>query len=408
MEFVEPDDEPGPSRRPLPPEDRLWRHPSELGPNPSETLSMGSVFSAEVQRGESGEDRPSLWLVAAVSAVSAGLLATGLTVVVVGLVGASDRIDPVIERQMEPRPIEAVSSGGVPDAAHQARPAVAQLRQDGSAAVIGSAVIFRSDGHMLTSASVVGDAMSVEVLLDDGRTARGRVVGTDPETDTAVVKIDGGPFATAVLGTANDLRVGQQVIAIGRPAELAGGPSVTVGVISALNRTVPRAAGGTLFDMVQTDARVPTGWPGGALLDTSGSVVGIASGAGASASSPSGFGFAVPIDVARWVAGHLIDSGRVPWVWLGIEGRDADGVSGQGPSRGARVTHVMSGSPAYRVGLSADDVIVGVDGQPVSSMAQLVVGVRQREPGDAVTLDVVRLGEPTSIEVVLVERPAAA
>ena len=103
----------------------------------------------------------------------------------------------------------------------------------------------------------------MRVRLDSGREFTGRVIGSDPDTDIAVIKIDGdGPFPTAVLGTAQDLRVGEQVIAMGCPIELVGGPSVTVGVISALHRSVPRGDGGMLFDLVQTDARVPTGWPG--------------------------------------------------------------------------------------------------------------------------------------------------
>ena len=128
----------------------------------------------------------------------------------------------------------------------------------------GSGVIFRSDGHMLTNAHVVGGATSVRVMLDSGREVGGQVVGSDPDTDTAVVKIEGdGPYPTAELGTADDLKVGQQAVAIGSPAGLVGGPSVTVGVISALHRSVRRGAdGGMLFDMVQTDARMPTGWPG--------------------------------------------------------------------------------------------------------------------------------------------------
>ena len=267
MEFVEPEDEPGHFRNPLPPDDRLWRHPSEVGAGlPPASPSAASRSSPRVRARAAGagadEARPSMWLVAAVSAVSAGLLATGLVMVTVGLVGVND-LRPAVERQMEPRPIDAVTTGVV-DVADRARAAVAQVRLAGTSTVVGSGIIFRSDGHMLTSASVVGTAGSVRVRLDSGRELTGRVLGSDPDTDIAVIKIDGdGPFPTAILGTAQDLRVGEQVIAIGCPVELVGGPSVTVGVISALHRSVPRGEGGMLFDLIQTDARVPTGWPGG-------------------------------------------------------------------------------------------------------------------------------------------------
>jgi S1-C subfamily serine protease len=304
------------------------------------------------------------------------------------------------------------------------------VRLDGQATVAGSGVIFRSDGHLLTSAAVVGDATSVRVILDSGREVGGRVVGSDPDTDTAVVKLEGdGPFPTAVLGTADDLRVGQQVVALGWPVGLVGGPSVTVGVISALHRSVPRGAGGgMLFDMVQTDARVPTGWPGGALLDSSGSVIGITTSVGTigtgtgtgtgGAAGPStvavsdtgGFGFAVPIDLARAIADQIITSGRVTGVWLGVQGSDLDWVSAARLSvpGGALVGEVMSGSPADRAGLSASDIVVGLDGAPVTSMGQLVAALRRHRAGDTVRVDLVRDQQPMSMVVVLVERPTPA
>lgn len=447
MEFVEPEDEPGHFRNPLPPDDRLWRHPSELGASELDESGLGGLFGAGlagagtsssssdslghrtadelVKASVSDEARPSMWMVAAVSAVSAGLLASGLALVVVGLMGSND-LRPAIERQMEPRPIDAVIPGGVVGVAGQARAAVAQVRLDGQATVAGSGVIFRSDGHMLTSASVVGGATSVRVMLDSGREVGGRVVGSDPDTDTAVIKLEGdGPYPTAVLGTADDLMMGQQVVAIGWPVGLVGGPSVTVGVISALHRSVRRGPdGGMLFDLVQTDARVPTGWPGGALLDSSGSVIGITTsvgtngtGTGASPASATvavsdtgGFGFAVPIDLARAVAEQIITSGRVTGVWLGVQGTDLDWVSAARLSvaGGAMVGEVMSGSPAERAGLSTGDIIVGLDGTPVTSMGQLVAALRRRQAGHTVRVDIVRDQQPMSMVVVLVERPTPA
>jgi len=421
MEFVEPEDEPGVFRNPLPPDDRLWRHPSEVGAGlpPASGPGRSSDSSGQapgdrppaVDVAPPDDSRPSMWLVAAVSAVSAGLVAGGLAIIVVGLVGAN-RIRPVVERRMEPRPIDAVMPGGVVDVADRARAAVAQVRLDGSATVVGSGVIFRSDGHMLTSASVVGSATFLRVMLDSGREVTGRVVGTDPDTDTAVVKLDGdGPFPTAVLGTADDLRVGQQAVAMGWPVGLVGGPSVTVGVISALHRSLRReASGGMLFDMVQTDARVPTGWPGGALLDSSGSVIGITTAVGSTDTGTGGFGFAIPIDLAYTVADQIIATGRVTNVWLGVQGDDLDWVSAAGLQvpGGAMVGEVKTGSPAHRAGLSDHDVILALDGVPVTSMGQLVAALRQHRPGDAVLVDIMRDQQPMSMVVVLVERPPPA
>lgn len=412
MEFVEPEDEPGLFRNPLPPDDRLWRHPSEIGAELG--ASPGAPLPGRGPGGGPGgpddEPKPSMWLVAAVSAVSAGLLASGLVLVAVGLVGTNDQLQPVVERHMEPRPIDNAVPGVV-EVADRARAAVAQLRIAGTDTVVGSGVVFRSDGHLLTSASVVGTATLVRVRLDGGRDLPGHVVGTDSDTDVAVVKIDGeGPFPTAVLGTADGLRVGEQVVAIGCPVELVGGPSVTVGVISALHRSVPRGGGGMLFDMVQTDARVPTGWPGGALADSSGSVIGITTSAGTTGTGAGGFGFAIPIDMARAVAEQLITRGRVVYVWLGVKGGDLDGptAAALGLTGGALVGEVMAGSPADRVGLSPLDTIVGLDGTPIASMSQLVVALRRHQPGESVQLDVVRDHQRLTVVVVLTERPTPA
>ena len=237
------------------------------------------------------------------------------------------------------------------------------------------------------------------------------MIGTDPDTDIAVIKIDGdGPFPTAVLGTTVGLRVGEQAVAIGCPIELVGGPSVTVGVISALHRSVPRGDGGMLFDLVQTDARVPTGWPGGALLDSSGSVIGITTSVGTTTTGAGGFGFAIPIDLARFVADQLIATGRVTGVWLGVKGGDLDAATAAALdlTGGAVVSEVMDGSPADRVGLAPLDTIVALDGVAVTSMAQLVVALRPRQPGDVVQLDVVRDHQRMAMVVVLTERPAPA
>ncbi len=355
-----------------------------------------------------------MWLVAAVSAVSAGLLATGLVMVTVGLVGTGEQLRPAVERQMEPRPIDAVSTGVV-DVAAQAREAVVQLRLGGTSTVVGSGVIFRSDGHLLTSAAVLGTASWVRVRFDSGREVTGRVLGTDVATDLAVIKLDGsGPFPSAVLGSSGDLRVGEQAVAIGCPIELVGGPSVTVGMISALHRSVPLGGGGMLFDLIQTDARVPTGWPGGALLDSSGSVIGITTSAGTSAGTTAtatgGFGFAIPIDQARFVADQIVTTGRVAHVWLGVKGGDVEEATAAAldVTGGAVVGAVMTGSPAEQVGLSPYDTIVAVDGVAVASMDQLVVALRRHRPGDTVHLDIVRDHVPMSMAVVLTERPTSA
>ncbi len=393
MEFVEPEDDPGSYRSPLPPEDRLWRHPSEIDVPPRHRPS-----------------RRTLWMVAGVSALGASLFSAGLVVIAGALLVAPERT--TLEREMVAPPVPASAADDHEDVvriAEQARPAIAQLRLERGRSASG--VVFRSDGHLLTNAHVVDDNPSMTVVLGNGRELPGRVVGVDHETDIAVVKVDGGELPVLTMGTAADLKVGQKAIAVGSPLGLAGGPSVTVGVVSALHRNVRARSGAhTMYDMVQTDASIAAGSSGGALLDATGSVVGITTALAVGEGGAEGLGFAVPIDVARSVADQLMASGRVVNVWIGIQGQDVDGATATelDLDGGAMVADVKRDSPAERAGLAARDVIVAVDGRPIVSMGQLVVGLRLHRPGTAVRLDVVRDRHRRTFTVTVAERPPDA
>src|SRR3954453_5718233 len=212
MEFDDGlDDDPSSYRTPPPPDDRLWRNPSEMRPKRS-----------------AGERT---WLVASISGLVGALLASA---VVVAAGGLNERgTERVVERQevpVQPGSNAAGSSGpSVVEIAQQVRPAITQIRVEGKQGdASGSGVLFRSDGHVLTNFHVIDGADAVKVVIDSGRELTAKVVGSDPENDVAVLKVDGGPFPVATLGNAADLRVGQPAIAIGSPLGLAGGPSVTV------------------------------------------------------------------------------------------------------------------------------------------------------------------------------------
>ena len=392
MEFVEPDDEPQPYRQPPAPDDRLWRHPSEMGPTRPSA-------------------RRQLWMVGMASAVVASVLSTGLVVVAGNLLdaggGGGGGRRPVETSGALPTPTLVRAKADVVSVADRARPAIVQLRVERSPNGSGSGVVFRSDGHILTNAHVVEGASSLTVVLSTGREVAGRVVGSDPDSDTAVVKMDGGPYPAADLGSTADLKVGQEAIAIGSPLGLTGGPSVTVGVVSALHRDVRTRTGTALADMVQTDAPITHGSSGGALLDANGRVVGITTAVAMADMGGEGFGFATPIDAARSAAEQLIATGKVVTVWLGVEGSDLDGPTAQSLNvdGGAIVERVRSDSPAERAGLAARDVIVGVNGRPVTSMAMLVVSVRAHRPGEACTLDIVRDNQRHGMTVTVAERP---
>jgi S1-C subfamily serine protease len=391
MEFVEPDDEPSFSRPPSV-DDRLWRHPSEVG----------------VEGGPARRLVPArtVWLVAVVAAMGASVLTSALVITLgtddglrTGDQAAATSSDRAITASAEP----AVAI------AERVRPSIVQIRaQRGGSGVSGSAVLFRNDGHLITNAHVVEGVSNIVVVLASGREVPGSLVGADTITDVAVVKADGGPFTVADLGTAADLKVGQLAVAIGSPLALAGGPSVTVGVVSALHRTVRTRAGDVpMFDMIQTDAPIAQGSSGGALVDGTGRVIGITTAIAVTDSGPDVLGFATPIDIARSVADELISTGKATHAWMGIEGSDLDGntASDLNLEGGARLMRVLDDGPAHAAGLNPRDIVVKVDGTPIVSMNSLVVSLRAHRPGDVVAVEVVRDGQRTTRSVTLAERP---
>jgi S1-C subfamily serine protease len=244
-------------------------------------------------------------------------------------------------------------------------------------------------------------------VLADGTALEAELVGADATTDVAVVKVARAePLPTALLGSAADLAVGQPTVAIGSPLGLLGGSSVTTGVVSALGREVASQDGPPLLDMIQTDAAIAPGSSGGALLDMRGTVIGITTAIAVSQVGSEGLGFAVPIDLAVRVATQLIDGGRAVHVWLGIEGHDLDAADAvdAGLRGGAEVTDVVPGGPAEAGGLRAGDIIAAVGEVAVPSMSGLVVALRERAPGEVVTLRVLRDGEEREHLVTLEER----
>ncbi len=389
MEFVEPDDEPEPYRDPLPPDDRIWRHPSEIGPKRSPV-------------------RRQLWAVGIASALAASVFSTALAVVAGALLDTrGDSPTPVNTSSVVPVPVPTSTKADVVAIADRVRPAIVQLKVERGRTGSGSGVLFRSDGHVLTNAHVVDGATSVAVVLSSGKELPATVIGSHAESDTAVVKIDGGPFPVVELGTTTDLKVGQEAIAMGSPLGLSGGPSVTIGIVSALHRTVRTRGGQGLMDMVQTDAPIAPGSSGGALLDAGGRVIGITTAVAMTDAGAEGFGFATPIDTARNVADQLMTTGKVVTVWLGVEGRDVDGATALelNVDGGAMIERVRTDSPAERAGLTALDIVVAIDGKAVKSMAMLAVAVRAHRPGDVITLDVIRDKQHQAVKVTVDERP---
>ena len=380
------DDESG-YRAPLPPDDRLWRHPSEVATRPP----RHGFF----------EQRP--WALALLSGLVGAMLASGL-VVALGI----DRRHPVTERVLERDTSGTTSDDAVVSVMERVRPAIVQgVAQHPDSALAGSGFLFRDDGYLLTDERLVAGATSLQVTLSDGRRLAGRPVGTDADTAVAVVKVDGSRFPIAPLGSDANLKLGQQAIAIGSPSGPSGTPWVSVGVVSGLGRRVARTGDPDLLDMIETDAPFARASGGGALLDRGGAVIGLTIAVSQDDATREGSGYATPIDIAHSVAEDLISKGHVAHAWLGVEGADVDAATAtrDGVSSGASVRAVGTGSPARLAGLTPGDVVVAIDGAPVRSMATLVLLLRQHHVGDVITIAYVRGRQHRSARATLAERP---
>jgi serine protease Do len=292
---------------------------------------------------------------------------------------------------------------GIPDDQMQVPP------QSGT----GTGFIFDSAGHIITNNHVIADAARVRVRLVDGREFSATVTGRDESTDIAVVKIEpdgGGALPTVTFGDSDSLRVGDWVLALGNPLGLDF--TVTAGIVSARGRQIS-ARPGALEAFIQTDAAINPGNSGGPLVDLLGRVVGVNT-AIAGGSRFVGYGFAVPIDLARRVVSDLLEHGYVRRPRLGIRVSDVTAVDAEAyrlPSvSGAEVNGVEAGSPADRAGLQVGDVVVALDGQPVSDATALTTGLVRHEPGEEVRLTVIRGGARRELTVRLGEfdRPAPA
>ncbi len=269
----------------------------------------------------------------------------------------------------------------------------------------GSGVIIRSDGYILTNAHVVegADALVVTVGVDD---LPARIVGVDPSTDLAVIKVDRTGLPAAELGDSASLRVGQPVVAIGSPFGLE--KTVTSGIISALGRTsfAESASGLTAYtSLIQTDAAINPGNSGGALCDAEGRVIGINTLIKSTSGSSAGIGFAIPIDFAKGIATELIATGRATHPYMGVSTATIDGIIakryGLPVESGVLVQGVVKGSPAEAAGIRAGDIIVAMDGQRIRSVEDVFAAVRSHKVGDRMTVELVRGEERMTVTVTL-------
>ena len=266
----------------------------------------------------------------------------------------------------------------------------------------GSGIVFSEDGYIVTNAHVVDGATSLKVILSDGTTYEAELVGSDELTDLAVIKIDATGLQAAEFGSSEDLRVADQVMAIGNPGGYQLNSSVTIGYVSALNRAITNSSTGYTMEYIQTDAAINPRHSGGALVNQYGQVVGINS-AKISATGYEGLGFAIPAETAQPVISDLIEYGYVKdRAMLGISGQFIDSLTGRfyGLPQGEYVG-ALNSAEAQASGLQVGDVITSIDGTALESEAVLRSMINEKKPGDTVELEVYRPSTNNTLTITL-------
>jgi Do/DeqQ family serine protease len=274
---------------------------------------------------------------------------------------------------------------------------------------LGSGVVVSGDGYVLTNHHVVDNARSVEVELADGRVFKARVVGTDPPSDLAVLKLDARGLATLPLGDSDQVRVGDVALAIGNPLGI--GQTVTMGIVSAKSRATGLGQG-SFEDFIQTDAPINRGNSGGALVNTRGELIGINSQILSPSGGSIGIGFAIPSNMAREVMSQLMSGGAVHRGMMGVTvqsiSSDIAASLGLQQVKGALVSSIQRGSPAERAGLRRGDVITHINGQAVSDSNAVRNQIARLRPGTTASVAILRGGRPQTLAVRLAELPQAA
>ena len=270
----------------------------------------------------------------------------------------------------------------------------------------GSGVIVRSDGYVVTNFHVIHDVVGIKVHLPDGETYDAEVIGWDIVTDLAVLKIETDDTLPVInWGDSDDIRVGDWVVAVGNALALKGGPTVTLGIVSARGRTV-RTEREPLYDMIQTDAAINDGNSGGPLVDMDGDVIGIST---AVERRAQGIGFAISSDTAIPIIDSLIEHGRVVRPLMGMNGEDVTAAIASrldlSVDEGVVLTRITRAGPAFNAGLQVGDVIISLDGIPTSDMGEFLTLLWSYEVGDEVQVNYLRENKQFETSVELVERP---
>lgn len=409
-----PDDASG-FQPPLPPDDRLWRHPSELGAGGAGPTPPGGGRPAVRSTGGG----PRVWLVAGAS----GLAGAMLTMAVLAGTGQFDR-------GRDPAPVEQVrisvpTNPGASEVelAQAVSPSVAHIAGLGPMGpTTGTAIVVRSDGHLVTTADAIDGAQQITVTFTDGQTSAGTVVGADADDDLAVVKVDRTDLVPVTVGQEQALQLGERTTVLSTAERVDGTSTVAVGLVSGLGQRVDRPGGRSMHGMIQTNIRLSSAETGAPLIDSAGAVVGLITRRGQDTGpdttdatdttegrTPTSEGvtvrFATAISWAKDVADDLIDQGHVTQVWLGIRGGELSPTEVEAHGLdGARVTEVSDASPAEAAGLEPGDIITTIESDTITSMSDVIVTLRQLDPGEEVPIGYQRGGAPGVALVTLAPR----
>src|SRR3954468_19102424 len=273
------------------------------------------------------------------------------------------------------------------------------------ASSLGSGVIVSTSGYVITNSHVVEAADEIEVALPDGKKLLAKVVGNDPDTDIAVLRVDGESLPAISFGSSDGLRIGDVVLAIGNPFGV--GQTVTHGIVSALGRT--GLGINTFENFIQTDAPINPGNSGGALVDASGNLIGINTAIFSRSGGSMGIGFAIPVSTAKMVLEQIVKSGTVTRGWIGVEVQEISPPMAEsfklGSTRGALIAGVLRGGPADKAGMKPGDVLVEVEGRPVADPTSMLNLVAALAPGDTARMKLKRAGKDLDASVTVGRRP---
>ncbi|MDE2428087.1 MAG: Do family serine endopeptidase [Burkholderiales bacterium] len=281
-----------------------------------------------------------------------------------------------------------------------------QSQQTERQSSLGSGVIVSNEGYILTNNHVVESADEIDVALSDGRKATGKVIGTDPETDLAVIKIDLKNLPAITLGHTDDINVGDVVLAIGNPFGV--GQTVTMGIISALGRN--HLTENAFENFIQTDAAVNPGNSGGALVDVNGNLLGINTAIYSQSGGSVGIGFAIPVTTIKSVMESIINNGHVVRGWIGVEPQDITPELAESfglkQDSGAIIAGVIRGGPADKAGMKPGDILIAIEGKTVADTTEMLNLVAQLKPGTKAKITVLRNAQKPTLEILIGKRPA--